>query len=100
MAAHAARRLTSMNRNLNTIIGVELMCAAQGVEFRAPLKTSPDLQQCMKAVREKVSAIEHDRYLATDIQAAAWLVADGALVRAAGLHGHVIGRPDDETPVQ
>ena len=43
MAAYAARRLGRMNRNLNTIIGVELMCAAQGIEFRAPLKTSPSL---------------------------------------------------------
>ena len=37
MAAHAARRLKKMNKNLNTIIGIELMCGAQGVEFRAPL---------------------------------------------------------------
>jgi histidine ammonia-lyase len=37
MAAHGARRLARMNDNLNVIIGVELMCAAQGVEFRAPL---------------------------------------------------------------
>ena len=45
MAAHAARRLGRMNANLNTILGVEAICAAQGIEFRAPLKTSAPLQR-------------------------------------------------------
>ena len=44
MAAHAARRLVRMNNNLNVILGVELICAAQGIGFRAPLSTSPMLQ--------------------------------------------------------
>ncbi len=41
MAAHGARRLGRMCDNLEVILGVELMCAAQGIEFRAPLQTSP-----------------------------------------------------------
>jgi len=44
MAAHAARRLMQMNANLSNILGVELLCAAQGVEFRTPLKTSAKLR--------------------------------------------------------
>ena len=44
MAAHGAYRLARMNRNLNAILGVELLAACQGIEFRAPLLTSPRLQ--------------------------------------------------------
>jgi histidine ammonia-lyase len=51
MAAHGARRLRQMVKNLNVILGVEAMCAAQGVEFRAPLKTSAPLQGRRPALR-------------------------------------------------
>ncbi|MFO1202912.1 MAG: histidine ammonia-lyase [Tabrizicola sp.] len=85
MAAHGARRLRRMVKNLNVILGVEAMCAAQGVEFRAPLKTSAPLQAAVRALRTEVHALEHDRYLAPDLAKAAALVADGALSKAAGV---------------
>ena len=85
MAAHAARRLGRMNANLNNILGVEAICAAQGIEFRAPLKTSEPLQKAMACLRETVPALKEDRYLAPDLNAAAQLIRDGALVGAAGL---------------
>ena len=79
MAAHAARRLRRMNANLNTILGVEAICAAQGIAFRAPLKTSPALQGVLEVLFAEVPPIENDRYLAPDLAAAAGLVASGAL---------------------
>ncbi|WP_281684592.1 histidine ammonia-lyase [Thalassobaculum salexigens] len=85
MAAHGARRLAKMNANLNVILGVELMCAAQGIEFRAPLTTSPALAAVMKRVRATIPAIVEDRMLAPDIEAAAALVADGVLTDAVDL---------------
>jgi histidine ammonia-lyase len=85
MAAHGARRLGQMVKNLNVILGVEAMCAAQGVEFRAPLKTSAPLQAAVRALRAQVHALENDRYLAPDLTRAAALVADGALSKAAGV---------------
>ena len=91
MAAHAARRLEKMNRNLNAILGVELICAAQGVEFRAPLKTSPVLSEVLAAIREKVPAITQDRYLAGDLAEASELVAGGRLTGIAGLSGYTTG---------
>ncbi len=92
MAAHAALRLTRMNRNLNTIVAVELMCAAQGIEFRAPLKTSPTLQRCMAVTRQTIPTLVQDRYLANDIDAASALVADGTLADTAGISGYVTGQ--------
>lgn len=85
MAAHGARRLRRMVKNLNVILGVEAMCAAQGVEFRAPLKTSAPLQAAVRALRAKVPALEDDRYLAPDLARAADLVAGGALSKATGI---------------
>lgn len=85
MAAHAARRLHRMNANLGTILGVEAICAAQGIGFRAPLKTSVPLQAAIACLRAEVPALEADRYLAPDLQSAARLIETGALVRAAGL---------------
>lgn len=85
MAAHAARRLMQMNTNLSNILGVELLCAAQGVEFRAPLKTSASLQTVIVHLREHVSRLEDDRYLADDINAAHDMIADDSLIKAVGL---------------
>jgi histidine ammonia-lyase len=85
MAAHAARRLGKMNQNLSVILGVELLCAAQGIEFRAPLTTSPRLQAVLACIRAEIAPLGQDRYMAPDLAAAARLVASGALVAAAGL---------------
>jgi histidine ammonia-lyase len=85
MAAHGARRLRRMVQNLNVILGVEAICAAQGVEFRAPLRTSAPLQAAILALRAHVPALEDDRYLAPDLAKAAALVAEGALSKATGV---------------
>ena len=85
MAAHAARRLRKMNANLAVILGVELICAAQGIEFRAPLQTSPALQAALARIRADIPTLGQDRYLAPDITAAAALIAGGGLIAAAGV---------------
>jgi len=84
MACHAARRLGDMNLNLTQIIGIELLTAAQGVEFREPLKTSPALQKVMAVLRAKIPALGEDRYLANDLNDAAGFVRSGALIEAPG----------------
>ncbi len=92
MAAHAARRLLRMNENLSVILGVEAMCAAQGIEFRAPLQTSPALAKAVAVLRADVPKIVKDRYMAPSIEAAASLVATGALVNAVDLPAFVKGQ--------
>ena len=82
MAAHGARRLRRMNANLSQIIGIEALCAAAGVEFRAPLKTSDTLNAVIARLRETVPPLEQDRYLAPDLAEAANLVREGELVGA------------------
>ena len=82
MAAHGARRLKRMNANLTQILGIEAMCAAAGVEFRAPLATSAPLQAVIATLRETVPPLAQDRYLAPDLVEAARLVREGALTAA------------------
>tara|TARA_R110002049_G_scaffold23781_6_gene84671 strand:+ start:55477 stop:56982 length:1506 start_codon:yes stop_codon:yes gene_type:complete len=83
MAAHGAYRLARMNRNLSVIQAVEAMCAAQGIEARAPLSTSPRLSNVVARLRQDVATLGKDRYLAPDIERTAELVRSGALVEAA-----------------
>jgi len=85
MAAHGAYRLRRMVGNLSVILGVEAVCAAQGIEARAPLVTSAPLQAAVARLRAAVPRLGADRYMAPDLEAAAALIRDGALVRAAGL---------------
>jgi histidine ammonia-lyase len=85
MSAHGARRLGRMNDNLSVILGVEAICAAQGIEFRAPLVTSARLQAVLATLRAEVPVIGKDRYLAPDLVRAAEMIRSGALIRAAGL---------------
>jgi histidine ammonia-lyase len=82
MAAHGARRLLPMLDNLNRILGVELLCAAQGMSFRAPLTTSAPLQRAVACLRTEVEALGEDRYLAPDLEKAAVLIRSGAIAAA------------------
>ncbi|PZO68298.1 MAG: histidine ammonia-lyase [Paracoccus denitrificans] len=80
MAAHAGRRLKRMNTNLSQILGIEAMCGAAGIEFRAPLKTSAPLQSVIAALRQSIAPLDQDRYMAHDLATAADLVRDGSLL--------------------
>ncbi|WAJ27597.1 histidine ammonia-lyase [Antarcticirhabdus aurantiaca] len=79
MACHGARRLTPMAENLFGILGIEALAAAQGVELRGPLETSPELKRALAAIRAAVPSLGPDRYLAGDLQTAATLAASGAI---------------------
>ena len=84
MAAHGARRLLDMAANATAVIGIELLAAAQGVDFHAPLSSSQPLEAVRKALREQVPTLDEDRYFHPDMQAANALVRSGAIIEAAG----------------
>ncbi len=69
MATAAARKAGRIATNAAGVIGVELLAAAQGVDFHAPLKTSPALQKVHGAVRAKAAHWDRDRYFADDLSA-------------------------------
>lgn len=70
MATHGARRLLDMAENTATVVGIELLAAAQGIEFHRPLKSSPDLEQVWAIVREAAAPYASDHYFAPDIERA------------------------------
>ncbi len=84
MAAHGARRLLPMAENLFAVIGIELLTAAQGCDFHAPLLSSSPLEAVRATLRREVPKLAEDRHLAPDIEAAIALVRHGAIVEAAG----------------
>jgi histidine ammonia-lyase len=85
MAAHGARRLGDMADNLANIVAIEALMAAQGIDMRAPLATSPVLLEKVALVRQRVSFLVKDRPLTPDVEATAELVRDGSLGKGVGL---------------
>ena len=79
MSAHAARRLTPMAENAAAIVGIEILAAAQGCDFHAPLKSSDDLERVRATVRKRVPRLEGDRYMSPRLRAATALVREGSL---------------------
>ncbi len=83
MAAHGARRLAPMAENVAAILGIELLAAAQGCDFHAPLVSGAALERVRHTLRAQVPTLGDDRYLAPDLAAAAALVRSGEVARAA-----------------
>ncbi|MDN0073707.1 histidine ammonia-lyase [Crenobacter sp. SG2303] len=82
MATFAGRRLAEMAENTATIVGIELLAAAQGVDFHQPLATSPRLAKLHQQLRAKVPFYDRDRLFAPEIDAATALVRQGELASA------------------
>jgi histidine ammonia-lyase len=79
MATFAARRLDQMAHNTAVIVGIELLAAAQGIEFHRPLTSSGHLEHVHALLRKRVPAFEEDRFFAPDIEAARRMVVNGEL---------------------
>jgi histidine ammonia-lyase len=78
MAMGAAWKLRRIIRNVQYIMGIELMCAAQGLDFRAPLKPGLGVLRAHRVVRAHVAHLDDDRALSHDITRLADAVASGA----------------------
>ncbi|MEX5745156.1 histidine ammonia-lyase [Massilia sp. X63] len=79
MATFAARRLDQMAHNTSVIVGIELLAAAQGIEFHRPLKSSAHLEHVHAQLRARVAPYDADRFFAPDIEAARLMVVNGEL---------------------
>jgi histidine ammonia-lyase len=76
MAMGAAWKARRVLRNLENILAIELMCGAQGIDFRAPLTPGRGVRIAHERVRAIVPRLENDRVLSTDISALASAVAE------------------------
>jgi histidine ammonia-lyase len=84
MATFAARRLAPMAANTARIVAIELIAAAQGVELRRPLTTSPKLAATTAMIRADVAFWDRDRAFAPDLEAIRIRVEGGDFVPYAG----------------
>lgn len=82
MATFAARRLAQMLENTEHIVAIELLAAAQGIEFLRPLQSAPALERVLRLVRSVSPAMMADRSLARDMEAVRHLVASGDIGHA------------------
>ena len=82
MSMGAAWKLRRIIDNVRYILAIELMCAAQALDFRAPLRSSPPLCRAHEAVRSLVPHLERDRVLSGDIQLLATAVGSGRFAAA------------------
>jgi histidine ammonia-lyase len=79
MATFAARRLQNMLRNTEYIVAIELLAAAQGIEFLRPLTSSPVLEGVLKLVRTVSPPMMVDRSLASDMEQTRAMVQGGKI---------------------
>jgi histidine ammonia-lyase len=84
MAAHGSRRLMQMAANLGHVLGIELLAAAQGCDFHAPMASSPPLEAVRALLRASVPMLDEDRHFSPDMEAATALIRSGAVVTASG----------------
>jgi histidine ammonia-lyase len=84
MAMGAAWKLRRIVHNVRHVLAIELMCAAQGIDYRAPLKPGRGVARAHAAVRKLVTPLEQDRVLALDIAALADAIAVGTFGSRAG----------------
>jgi histidine ammonia-lyase len=78
MGMTGALKLRQIVEHAERIVAIELMCAAQGLEFRRPLKPGREIERAYAAVRAVVPRLEEDRTLAPEIEALAGAVRAGA----------------------
>lgn len=81
MATFAARRLLDMAGNSSAVVAIELLGAAQGIDFHAPLKTTEKLAEVMSFVRGQVPHYDQDRFFAPDLAKSRAWVEQGAFLQ-------------------
>src|SRR4029453_18404705 len=84
MAMGAAWKLRRVVRNVQHVLAIELMCAAQGVDYRAPLRPGAGVARAPDAVRALVPPLGADGVLSGDIAAIAHAVAAGGFCSPRG----------------
>jgi histidine ammonia-lyase len=80
MGAFAALKARELSRNARTVVAIELLCGAQGLEFREMLRPGQGVVAAHDFIRQAVPALEHDRAQTTDIEALSEMVREGSLV--------------------
>jgi histidine ammonia-lyase len=82
MGAHAALKLRTVHDQVRTVLAIEMLCAAQGVDLRAPFRPAKGLSAAHDVIRARVPMMKVDRPVAPDIEAVRALIDDGSILAA------------------
>jgi histidine ammonia-lyase len=91
MGWHSAQRARQVSINVETILALEALAAAQGIDLLSPLQPAPMTGEAHAAIREKVASLDHDRTLYPEIEAGVALVRSGRLATIAA-RAHPLAR--------
>ena len=83
MGSIAARKADQIVRNLESVLAIEYLCAAQGLDFHHPLNPGTALQPVQEVLRTVVPHLDEDRVLHHDLNAARELVSNGTVLTLA-----------------
>ena len=86
MGSIGGRKALRVIDNLEKILAIELLCAAQALDFRKPLKSSKVLADVHNTIREKIDFAEEDRIFSIDIEKAILLIKDREILSTAAIH--------------
>jgi histidine ammonia-lyase len=88
MGVTAGSKAREIQRNVEAVLAIELLAAAEGIDYRRPLRTSQPLERVHALIRSAVPHLSEDRIMYPDIEALTRMVRDGRIVEAAsgGLH--------------
>lgn len=79
----AGRKLLEVVDNVRRVLAIEILCAVQGIEYRAPLLPAPGTARLVELVRTRVPSLESDRSLSEDIETVAGMIRDGEIAALA-----------------
>jgi len=83
MSTTAARKAAMVLENVEKILAIELLCAAQGLEFHRPLKSSAALEEVHSLIRNRIPFLKEDRELHKDINVLLNMIREGEIASAA-----------------
>lgn len=81
MGTHAARKAMEIVKNAENVLAIELLCACQALELRAPFEPSRVTGKVLSLVREQIPRLDNDRFMHPDIVAAQKLISEKKIVR-------------------
>ena len=85
MGSIAARKLWTVTTNVENVLSIEVLCAAQGIDLLRPLTSSDALERVVACVRTRVPFATEDRVLYHDMEAVRQLVSSGHIVASIGI---------------
>ncbi|MGI9531590.1 aromatic amino acid lyase, partial [Lutimonas sp.] len=95
MGSIGGRKALRVIDNLEKILAIELLCAAQALDFRKPLKSSEVLDDVHDHIRERIDFAQEDRIFSLDIKKAIQLIKERELLSTAAFHNKSYSEYDD-----